>query len=100
MTSKRDLRAMVERLTAQLEIANAERDAADKRARATSVDLCIAQAQCHLLKVDLKAANDRAGVITIKHVPGRFSDVLFNARRTFPGRFPDVRSLSTPDEAA
>jgi hypothetical protein len=81
MTSKRELRAMVERLTAQLELANAERDAADKRARALSVDLCIAQSQCHRLKVDLKASNDR--------VPGTFSG-LFDVRRTW----------TTPDEAA
>ncbi len=90
MTSKRDLRAMVERLTAQL---NMVKDDRDRTARILEqmYDL-LDKSSDRLIEMQDEIASLRAslnqerGVTTVNNMT--------------MGRFPDVRSLSTPDEAA
>ena len=90
MTSKRDLRAMVERLTAQL---NMVKDDRDRTARILEqmYDL-VDKGSDRMLEMQDEIASLRAslnqerGVTTVNNMT--------------MGRFPDVRSLSIPDEAA
>lgn len=90
MTSKRDLRAMVERLTAQLNMAKDERDRT-ARILEQMYDL-VDKGSDRMLEMQAEIASLRAslnqerGVTTVNNMT--------------MGRFPDVRSLSTPDEAA
>ena len=90
MTSKRDLRAMVERLTAQLNMAKDERDRT-ARILEQMYDL-VDKGSDRMLEMQAEIASLRAslnqerGVTTVNNMT--------------MGRFPDVRSLSIPDEAA
>ena len=90
MTSKRDLRAMVERLTAQLNMAKDERDRT-ARILEQMYDL-LDKSSDRLIEMQdeitslRSALNQARGVTTVNNMT--------------TGRFPDVRSLSMPDEAA
>ena len=90
MTSKRDLRAMVERLTAQLNMAKDERDRT-ARILEQMYDL-VDKGSDRMLEMQAEIASLRSALNQARGV------TTVNNMTT--GRFPDVRSLSMPDEAA
>lgn len=96
MTSKRDLRAMVERLLAQLELARGERHVVSPVTRAVIDRLLTERNTLHERVIELeRRVQELSGVL--EQQPARGSVLMISSQ---PGRFPDVRSLSTPDEAA
>ena len=99
MTSKRDLRAMVERLTAQLELAQIEHDAFQHQVDHLGVTLTRVTTDRDALHKRVIELSLRVQELSgaLEQQPARGSVLTINSQ---PGRFPDVRSLSTPDEAA
>ena len=90
MTSKRDLRAMVERLTAQLNMAKDERDRT-ARILEQMYDL-LDKSSDRLIEMQDEITSLRSALNQARGV------TIVNNMTT--GRFPDVRALSIPDEAA